>query len=59
MSSHPEGEAGLFDRCSAPLTVANRSAEARIEAIASLRLLRMTAAEIAELQRNDVVGSYI
>lgn len=44
-----EGEAGLEDRSSAPRTVANRTAEARIEAIAALRRLRMTAAEIAEL----------
>ena len=44
-----EGEAGLEDRSSAPRTVANRTAESRIEAIAALRRLRMTAAEIAEL----------
>ena len=43
-----EGEAGLIDRSSAPQTVANRTEEARIEAIAALRRLRMTAAEIAE-----------
>ena len=43
-----EGEAGLIDRSSAPQTVANRTEERRIEAIAALRRLRMTAAEIAE-----------
>jgi transposase InsO family protein len=43
-----EGEAGLCDRSSAPATVANRTDERRIEAIAALRRLRMTGAEIAE-----------
>ena len=43
-----EGEAGLLDRSSAPKTVANRTSERRIEAIAALRRLRMTGAEIAE-----------
>ncbi len=43
-----EGEAGLVDRSSAPKTVANRTEEGRIEAIAALRRLRMTGAEIAE-----------
>jgi transposase InsO family protein len=43
-----EGEAGLVDRSSAPRTVANRTREERIELIASLRRLRMTAAEIAD-----------
>jgi transposase InsO family protein len=43
-----EGEAGLVDRSCAPKTVANRTDEARIEAIAALRRLRMTGAEIAE-----------
>jgi transposase InsO family protein len=43
-----EGEAGLVDRSSAPETVANRTEERRVEAIAALRRLRMTAAEIAE-----------
>ena len=43
-----EGETGLIDRPSAPHTVANRTEEARIEAIAALRRLRMTGAEIAE-----------
>ncbi|MGB7589149.1 MAG: IS481 family transposase [Solirubrobacterales bacterium] len=43
-----EGEAGLLDRSSAPKIVANRTEERRIEAIAALRRLRMTGAEIAE-----------
>ncbi len=44
-----EGQDGLLDRSSAPATVANRTDERRIEAIAALRRLRMTAAEIAEV----------
>jgi transposase InsO family protein len=43
-----EGEAGLEDRSSAPRTVANRTEERTIEAIAALRRVRMTGAEIAE-----------
>jgi transposase InsO family protein len=43
-----EGLAGLYDRSSAPQRVANRTAADRIEAIAKLRRLRFTAAEIAE-----------
>ena len=43
-----DGEAGLFDRSSAPRRVANRTAPERIEAIEKLRWLRFTAAEIAE-----------
>jgi transposase InsO family protein len=43
-----EGLAGLYDRSSAPQHVANRTAADRIEAIAKLRRLRFTAAEIAE-----------
>jgi transposase InsO family protein len=43
-----EGEAGLEDRSSAPKTVANRTEERTIEAIAALRRVRMTGAEIAE-----------
>jgi transposase InsO family protein len=42
------GEAGLVDRSSAPKRVANRRAPDRVEAIAKLRRLRFTAAEIAE-----------
>jgi transposase InsO family protein len=44
-----EGKDGLQDRDSAPSTVANRTDERRIEAIAALRRLRFTGAEIAEL----------
>jgi transposase len=43
-----EGELGLRDRSSAPRQVANRTASDRVEAIAKLRRLRFTAAEIAE-----------
>ena len=43
-----EGELGLYDRSSAPRRVANRTAPERLEAIAKLRRLRFTAAEIAE-----------
>ena len=43
-----EGELGLLDRSSAPRRVANRTAPERLEAIAKLRRLRITAAEIAE-----------
>jgi transposase InsO family protein len=42
------GEAGLVDRSSAPMRVANRTPVERVAAIAKLRQLRMTAAEIAE-----------
>jgi transposase InsO family protein len=44
-----EGEAGLLDRSSAPTTVHNRTAEERVQAIAALRRLRFTGAQIAEL----------
>ena len=44
-----EGQDGLLDRSSAPATVANRTEERRIEAIAALRRLRMTGTEIAEV----------
>jgi len=43
-----ESVAGLCDRSSAPRCVANRTAPDRVEAIANLRRLRFTAAEIAE-----------
>jgi transposase len=43
-----EGEAGLFDRSSAPRRVANRTSAERVEVIVALRRLRFTAAEIAE-----------
>jgi transposase InsO family protein len=44
-----EGDAGLLDRSSAPLFVANRSDESTIEAIAALRRLRFTGPEISEV----------
>jgi transposase InsO family protein len=44
-----EGAAGLRDRCSAPLRVPARTPDDRVAAIAALRRLRLTAAEIAEL----------
>src|SRR3954452_10900112 len=44
-----EGELGLLDRPSTPATVANRTDERRIEAIAVLRRLRFTGPEIAEV----------
>jgi transposase InsO family protein len=46
-----EGRAGLLDRPSAPKHVHNRTPEDRIQAIAVLRRLRMTGAEIAEVLR--------
>jgi len=44
-----QGEFGLSDHSSAPEHVANRTDEQRIAAIAALRRLRFTGAEIAEL----------
>ena len=44
-----EGIAGLLDRSSAPLFVANRSSESTIEVIAALRRLRFTGPEISEV----------
>jgi len=44
-----EGAAGLEDRSSAPHRVPGRTSEQRVIAIAALRRLRMTAAEISEL----------
>jgi transposase InsO family protein len=44
-----EGPGGLLDRSSAPARVANRTDERRVQAIAALRRLRMTGAEIAEV----------
>ena len=44
-----EGPAGLLDRSSAPALVANRTDERRVEAIAALRRVRLTGAEIAEV----------
>ena len=44
-----EGELGLRDRSSAPVLVANRTSDDRVQAIACLRRLRFTGPEIAEL----------
>jgi transposase len=44
-----EGIAGLEDRSSAPHHVPGRTSEERVSAIAALRRVRMTAAEISEL----------
>jgi transposase InsO family protein len=44
-----EGLAGLRDRSSAPRTVSNRTPAHVVEAIAALRRVRMTGAEIAEV----------
>jgi transposase InsO family protein len=44
-----EGAAGLADRSSAPGRVANKTPEHTVEAIAALRRLRFTGAQIAEL----------
>jgi transposase InsO family protein len=44
-----EGEGGLLDRSSAPVVVANRTDERRVEVIAALRRLRFTGPELAEL----------
>ena len=42
-----EGEPGLHDRSSAPKSIPHRTPEEFVEAIAALRRLRMTGAEIA------------
>jgi transposase InsO family protein len=42
-----EGEPGLLDRSSAPVSIPHRTPEERVEVIAVLRRLRMTGAEIA------------
>jgi transposase InsO family protein len=42
-----DGDAGLLDRSSAPLSIPHRTPEERVEVVALLRRLRMTAAEIA------------
>ena len=44
-----EGEQGLLDRSSAPRSIPHRTPEERVQAIAALRRLGLTAAEIAEL----------
>jgi transposase InsO family protein len=43
-----DGEAGLVDRSSAPLRQPTRTSEERVQAIAALRRLRLTGAQIAE-----------
>jgi transposase InsO family protein/transposase len=43
-----EGELGLIDRSSAPLSIPHRTGEERVQAIAALRRLRFTGPEIAE-----------
>jgi transposase InsO family protein/transposase len=43
-----DGELGLLDRPSTPITIANRTCERRVEAIVALRRLRFTGPEIAE-----------
>jgi transposase len=44
-----EGEFGLFDRSSAPGSIPHSTSEQRVQAIAALRRLRFTGAEIAEV----------
>src|ERR1700680_4857788 len=44
-----EGAQGLIDRSSAPKRIPHRTAPERVQAIAALRRLHMTAAEIAEV----------
>ena len=44
-----EGKLGLPDRSSAPVRVANRTDERRVEVIAALRRVRLTGAKIAEV----------
>jgi transposase InsO family protein len=44
-----EGELGLLDRSSAPLSIPHRTSEQRVQAIAALRRLRFTGSEIAEV----------
>ena len=44
-----DGELGLLDRSSAPLSIPHRTSEERVAAIAALRRLRFTGPEIAEI----------
>src|SRR5947199_4329777 len=44
-----EGELGLLDRSSAPVSIPHRTSEQRVQAIAALRRLRFTGPEIAEV----------
>jgi transposase InsO family protein len=46
-----EGEDGLLDRSSAPRSIPHRTPEERVQVIAALRRLRLTAAEISECLR--------
>src|SRR5436190_2900392 len=46
---HQDGAQGLLDRSSRPLHSPGQLADAKVQAIRSLRKLRMTAAEIAEV----------
>src|SRR2546428_13065029 len=46
-----EGEDGPLDRSSAPRSIPHRTSEERVQAIAALRRLRMTAAGIGECLR--------
>ena len=46
-----DGEAGLLDRSSTPTRQPTRTSEDRVQAIAALRRLRMTGAQIAEVLR--------
>jgi transposase len=43
-----EGRAGLLDRCSTPLGQSTRARKERVQAIAVLRRVRLTGAQIAE-----------
>jgi transposase-like protein len=49
-----EGLAGLADRSSAPVVVANRTEEQTVQAIAALRRLRFTGPDIAEILNRPV-----
>src|SRR5436190_20321952 len=44
-----EGESGLVDRSSAPVSIPHKTSEDRVQAIVTLRRLRMTGAELAEV----------
>jgi transposase InsO family protein len=46
-----EGEEGLLDRSSAPRSIPHRTSQERVAAIAALRRLRLTGAEIAQRLR--------
>ena len=52
-----EGDDGLLDRSSAPCRVPARTSEERVAAIAALRRLRFTGAEIAEALVMPLSGS--